>query len=41
MKIDVKDIKMGFWFAIGFTLFGLLVSLITRVWHRAAGAENA
>jgi hypothetical protein len=41
MKIDWKDIRLGFWFAIGFTLFGLLVSLLTRVWNRAAGEHSA
>lgn len=34
MKIDIPDIRTGFWFAVGFFLFGLLVTLILR----AAGA---
>lgn len=35
MKIDVKDIKMGFWLGAGLALFGLLLGLLTRFGHAA------
>lgn len=36
MKIDSKDIQMGFWLGVGFLLLTTLVGLITRVWAKAA-----
>jgi hypothetical protein len=35
MKMDVKDVKLGFWIGLGLFLFTTIVSLITRVWSRA------
>lgn len=41
MKIDVKDIRMGFWFGVGFLLLSTLIGLITRVWAKATdGAQR-
>jgi len=32
--LDTSNIKMGFWIAAGFTLFGLVVGLVTHVVHK-------
>jgi hypothetical protein len=37
MKIDTKDIQMGFWLGVGLLLLSVLVGLITRAWSAAAG----
>lgn len=39
-KIDVKDIKVGFWVGLGLFLFTTLASLLTRVWARTLGSHD-
>lgn len=42
MKIDVKDIKLGFWIGAGLALFSLVLAMITRLWAKAVrGGDNA
>lgn len=39
-KIDVKDVKVGFWLGLGLFLFTTLVSLITRVWSKTLESRD-
>jgi len=35
MKIDIKDLKLGFWIGAGIALFSLVMTLLTWLTHRA------
>lgn len=39
-KIDVKDIKLGFWIGLGLFLFTLVAGLVTRVWASALDSRH-
>jgi hypothetical protein len=39
-KIDVKDVKLGFWIGLGLFLFTTLASLLTRVWGKALESRD-
>ena len=39
-KIDKPDVKLGFWIAFGFFLFGLVLAAIMFVLRKAQGAAG-
>jgi hypothetical protein len=39
-KIDVKDVKLGFWIGLGLFLFTTLASLLTRVWAKTLESRD-
>lgn len=40
MKIDFKDIKLGFWVGAGLALFSALMALLMRVISRAGHRDG-